>query len=165
MKAFALLLATLLFITRLQAAEVESLLEKSPDGVFELVAIKDTKLDDTHYVLRNAKTKAKVIADDNEFGEDYINPGFGSPTLEWNPKNSRLLIIDAKLYRDRGNTSTVFRITDDSKLVLVPTPEDAIPDRWNPDGSIVLLVRHEDVYRFDAGKNVLTPVKSQKAGK
>lgn len=163
MKKLTLLLALFMFVHCIEAAE-ESVLSKSPDGAFELVQIKETKPDYTHYLLRNTKTKKAVVPDENN-DEDYIETGFGSPSIEWNPKNSRLLIISAQIYKRMGSSSSVFRITDDSKLVYVSMPEDAIPDRWNPDGTVVLLVRHEEVYRFDGTKNVLAPVKSQKAGK
>ena len=171
MKKFISIFAMLLSIIRLEAAE-ESVLSTSPDGAFELVQItellpvkdkhKEKQRESIDFILRDTKTKVAVVLGDD--GEDFINGG-SVPSLQWSPTNSRLLIISAQIYKHARESRSVFRITDNSKLVYVPIPEDAIPDRWNSDGTVVLLIRHEDVYRFDGTKNVLEPVKSMKPGK
>ena len=159
MKNTGLVLAMFFFSIPLEAAE-ESVLYKSRDGKFELVAVKEEKSDPSLFVLRNSKTKTEI--ESPQMDEDFINSGFGTPTLRWSPTNSRLLIITAKLYRHGGEVSSVFRITDDSKLVQVPIPDDAIPAQWNADGTLILLVRHKETYSFDATKNALVPVKNKK---
>jgi hypothetical protein len=115
-----------------------------------LVAIKHENPDYVEHALRDAKSKKLVTAtEDTE--DDFINPGFGSPLLEWSP-DGRMLIISAKLYRHLGEFSAVFRITDDLKLAHVALPKDSEPARWNPDGTLVLRVKREETYRFDPTK-------------
>lgn len=176
MKTILALLIALLSSGHLKAAE-EEVLSTSPDGAFELVLIteelpvkdktqeQEQRRELAARVLRNTKTKAAVVPDASGDAEDLIDGGGGIPTLQWSPKDNRLLIISAQVYKHYGESKGVFRITADSRLVEVPMPLDAIPDRWKPDGTLILLVKHEDVYRFDAAKGKLVPVPDAKKGK
>jgi hypothetical protein len=141
------------FLTGVRAAE-ENVLSTSPDGAFELVALKTQQSDYDQYTLRQARTKKPVGT--GEAGDDFINPGFGSPNILWSP-DSRMLIILAKLYRDRGDFSAVFRISSDLKLVPLAVPEGSEAVRWNSDGSLVLHVKREVSYRFDPQRQIFVP--------
>ena len=133
----------------------ESIVSKSHESSFLLIEVFDPKTDLKWYHIRDARTQKEVRETDdpnNTSGDDYLNPGFGSPIVQWSPTNSRMLLITSKLYRDRGYSCAVFRITDDLKLVRVPIRDEAIPERWNHDGTLVVTMRVEAVYGFDPTK-------------
>jgi hypothetical protein len=166
MNLYSMLIVTL--SSTLAYADMQSVISTSPDKAFELIEEHHLKEDYKSYTLREVESKKEVVYEDdptNYAGDDFLNSGFGSPQIAWCPTNSRLLILAAKLYRDRGTEYAVFQITNNLKLLRVNIPGDSIPDRWNPDGTLVILVRQEATFSFDSAKNAFVPRGSKKLGK
>jgi hypothetical protein len=146
-------LAVSVLLSEAGSAE-ERIVSSSIDGAFEFIAINHEPSHYEQYMLRESKTKKPVMA--TEDSDDYINPSFGSPHLQWSP-NSPMFIVSAKVYREYGTLSAVFRISSDLKLVPISLPESAEPAQWTSDGDLILLVRREESYRFDPKTGTFVP--------